>query len=101
MAKTTVRRRSSNAGRGKGLAPMNGMAGAGMTCGIFALCIALFGWTIPFFVTAAIVAVFALGFSARGKAMGSEWGRPSKISIVGLSTGGLALLIALVRVIFR
>jgi hypothetical protein len=101
MAKTTVRRRPSNAGRGKGLAPMNGMAGAGLACGIFALVLAIGIPTRLFAVVAVVTGVIAVAFSAKGRSFAHALRSESRIAIAGLITGGLAMVIGLLVLIIK
>jgi hypothetical protein len=104
MATSSARSaRPSNAGRGKGLAPMNGMAGAGLACGIFGLVVAVGAgfWSVPFAVMGVLAGVFAVVFSARGKSIAAGFRKTSRISIAGLIIGGLAMVIGLLGVALR
>lgn len=95
MAKTKTRARPSNGGRGKGLDPMNGMAGAGLTCGIFALVIAIGIPTRLFAVVGVVIGLIAVLFSAKGRSFSHALKKESRIAMAGLITGGLAMLVGL------
>ncbi|MGZ6979239.1 MAG: hypothetical protein ACXVJW_14100 [Acidimicrobiia bacterium] len=94
---------ASSARRAPGLVPMNGMAGAGLACGIFGLSIAIgFGfWSVPFAVMAVIAGVFAVIFSARGRAIAQQHQQESRLARAGMITGALAMVIGLVGVVLR
>ena len=81
---------------------MNGMAGAGLACGIFGLLVAvLFGIPfVPFAVVAMIVGIFAVVFSFRGKVFARTIGQSSRISQAGVITGCLAIVIGVLAIIF-
>jgi hypothetical protein len=82
---------------------MNGMAGAGLACGVFALLLAvLVGFAaVPFAVVAAIVGIFAVFFSLRGKAFARAIGQPSRLAHAGVITGCLAIVLGILGVLLR
>jgi hypothetical protein len=82
---------------------MNGMAGAGLSCGVFALLLAvLVGFAaVPFAVVAVIVGVFAVFFSLRGKAFARTSGVPSRLAHAGVITGCLAIVLGILGVLLR
>jgi hypothetical protein len=94
---------ASNARRAPALVPMNGMSGAGLTCGIFGLVVAIgMGfWSVPFAVMAVLIGVAALWFSARGRAVASQYDKVSRIATAGLITGALSIVIGIVGVVLR
>jgi intracellular septation protein A len=88
--------------RASELTPMNGMAGAGLTCGVFGLFVAigLGFWSVPFAAMAVLIAAAALAFSARGAAIARQYGNESKIARAGLFTGGLTLAFGMLGLVF-
>jgi uncharacterized oligopeptide transporter (OPT) family protein len=94
---------ASNVRRAPGLVPMNGMAGAAMSCGVFGLLLAVgVGfWSVPFAVMSVIVGGFALWFGARGRAVAHQHHQESRLARVGLITGGLAIVVGLVAVVIH
>jgi hypothetical protein len=91
-----------NLRRASELTPMNGMAGAGLTCGVFGLFVAigLGFWSVPFAALAVLIGAAALAFSARGAAISRQYGNESKIARAGLFAGGLTMAFALLGLVF-
>jgi hypothetical protein len=82
---------------------MNGMAGAGLACGVFALVIAIgMGfWSVPFAVMAMLIGIAAVWFSARGRAVATQYGKVSRVATAGVITGALSIVIGFVGVLVR
>jgi hypothetical protein len=91
-----------NLRRSSELTPMNGMAGAGLTVGVFGLFIAigLGFWSVAFAAMAVLVGAVSLAFSARGAAIARQYGNESKIARAGLFAGGLTMAFGLLGLVF-
>ena len=82
---------------------MNGMAGAGLATGIFGVLLAiLVGFAaVPFAVLAVIVGMFSVFCSLRGRALARTVTGGERIATAGLVSGGLAILLGVLGVLFR
>lgn len=82
---------------------MNGMAGAGLAAGIFGVLLAVFmgSWSVPFAVLAVIVGVVSVFCSLRGRALARTVLGGERIATAGLVSGGLAILLGVLGVLFR
>jgi hypothetical protein len=89
--------------RGNAIVPMNGMAGAGLTAGIFGVLLAvLVGFAaVPFAVVAVIVGVVAVFCSLRGRALARTVAGGERIAGAGLIFGALAILLGVLGVLLR
>jgi hypothetical protein len=80
---------------GRGIVPLNGMAGAALGCGLFGILVAvLLGFAfVPFAVMAVLAGVLALVCGRRARSFARTFHRESKVAVAGALSGGVAMVL--------
>jgi hypothetical protein len=86
---------------GRGVTPINGMAGAALGCGLFGILVAvLLGFAfVPFAIMAVLAGLFAVALSRRGRAFARSLRRESKVAVAGAASGGIATVLGVLGVV--
>jgi hypothetical protein len=79
---------------------MNGMAVAGLGCGLFGIFVAaVLGFAFPpFAVMAALIGIVAVWLSRRGLIFARNFRRPNRLAVAGAASGTVATVLGVVGV---
>lgn len=77
---------------------INGMAVAGLGCGLFGIFVAgLLGFAFPpFAVMAALIGILAVALSRKGLAFARIFHRPNQLAVAGAASGTIATLLGVI-----